>query len=140
VRREESPRSGFVQCFLPSLPFLNDSVTLDLEGGALKAVLEQGFSLEAGMAQVSGLKALYDLSRAVGARLISLEIGGQAVDDHRRYRVTTNSFLAEGGDGYAAFRQGRIVARDPVLSEVVTDHIRQVQVVEPPAPGRLIPV
>ena len=125
---------------LDVLPFLNDSITLDLDGGALKAALEQGFSLEAGMAQVSGMKARYDLSRPVGSRLISLEIGGQAVDDHRRYRVTTNSFLAEGGDGYAAFRQGRIVARDPVLSDVVTDHIRRVQVVEPPAPGRLIPV
>jgi 5'-nucleotidase / UDP-sugar diphosphatase len=125
---------------LDVLPFLNDSVTLDLDGGALKAVLEQGFSLEAGMAQVSGLKAQYDLSRAVGARLLSLEIGGQPVDDHRRYRVTTNSFLAEGGDGYAAFRQGRLVAHDPVLSDVVADHIRRVQVVEPPAPGRLVSV
>jgi 2',3'-cyclic-nucleotide 2'-phosphodiesterase (5'-nucleotidase family) len=92
------------------------------------------------MAQVSGLKAQYDLSRAVGARLLSLEIGGHPVDDHRRYRVTTNSFLAEGGDGYAAFRQGRLVARDAVLSDVVTDHIRRVQVVEPPAPGRLVSV
>jgi 2',3'-cyclic-nucleotide 2'-phosphodiesterase/3'-nucleotidase len=123
---------------LDVLPFLNDSVTLELDGGALKAALEQGFSLEAGMAQVSGLLARYDLSRPIGARLVSLEIGGQPVDDHRSYRVTTNSFLAEGGDGYAAFRRGRIVSRDAVLSDVVSDYIRRLKVIEPPAPGRLV--
>ena len=125
---------------LDVLPFLNDSVTLEMEGGALKAALEQGFSLEAGMAQVSGLQARYDLSRPVGARLVSLDVGGQPADDHRRYRVTTNSFLAEGGDGYAAFRQGRVAARDAVLSDVLIDHVKRVKVVEPPGPGRLVPV
>ena len=124
---------------LDVLPFLNDSVTLELEGGALKAVLEQGFSLEAGMAQVSGLRARYDLSRPVGARLLSLEVAGRPVDDHQRYRVTTNSFLAEGGDGYDAFRQGRVVARDAVLSDVVGEYIRGLGVVSPPEPGRLVP-
>ena len=124
---------------LDVLPFLNDSVTLELAGGALKNVLEQGFSLEAGMVQVSGLRARYDLSRPVGARLVSLEVGGQPVDDHRRYRVTTNSFLAEGGDGYAAFRDGRAVARDVVLSDILADYVRRAAVIEPPAPGRLTP-
>jgi 2',3'-cyclic-nucleotide 2'-phosphodiesterase (5'-nucleotidase family) len=125
---------------LDVLPFLNDSVTMELTGGALKRILEHGFSLEAGMIQVSGLRARYDLSRAVGARLVDLEIGGRPVDDHQRYRVTTNSFLAEGGDGYTPFREGRSVARDVVLSEVVADHIRKAGVVHPPAPGRLVPV
>jgi 2',3'-cyclic-nucleotide 2'-phosphodiesterase (5'-nucleotidase family) len=91
------------------------------------------------MAQVSGLRARYDLSRPVGARLLSLEVAGRPVDDHHRYRVTTNSFLAEGGDGYDAFRQGRVVARDAVLSDVVGEYIRGLGVVSPPEPGRLVP-
>jgi 2',3'-cyclic-nucleotide 2'-phosphodiesterase (5'-nucleotidase family) len=111
-----------------------------MEGGALKAVLEQGISLEAGMVQVSGLKARYDLERPPRARLISLEIDGRPVDDHRRYRVATNSFLAEGGDGYSGFRQGTIAARDVVLSDVLADHIKKVNVVSPPERGRLADV
>ena len=91
---------------LDALPFLNDVVTIELDGGALRSIIEQGISLEAGMVQVSGLKAHYDLRRPPRSRLISLEIDGRPADDHRRYRVATNSFLAEGGDGYNAFRQG----------------------------------
>ena len=45
-------------------PFLNDLVTVELDGGAIEAVLEQGFSLDAGMVQVSGLRAQYDLGEA----------------------------------------------------------------------------
>jgi 5'-nucleotidase/UDP-sugar diphosphatase len=125
---------------LDALPFLNDVVTIELDGGALKAVLEQGISLEAGMVQVSGLNARYDLRRPPRSRLISLEIDGRPVDDHRRYRVATNSFLAEGGDGYNAFRQGTIAARDVVLSDVLADHIKRTNTVTPPQPGRLADV
>ena len=31
----------------------------------------------------------------------------------RTYRVATNSFLAEGGDGYDGFRQGRCCPATP---------------------------
>jgi 5'-nucleotidase/UDP-sugar diphosphatase len=92
------------------------------------------------MVQVSGLNARYDLRRPPRSRLISLEIDGRPVDDHRRYRVATNSFLAEGGDGYNAFRQGTIAARDVVLSDVLADHIKRTNTVTPPQPGRLADV
>lgn len=118
-------------------PFLNELMTIELAGGALKRVLEHGFSLEAGMVQVSGLRAVYDLTRPVGARLVRLDVGGKPVDDHARYRVATNSFLAQGGDGYAGFLDGREVARGPAVSEVIVDHIRRAQVVRPPALGAL---
>jgi 5'-nucleotidase / UDP-sugar diphosphatase len=122
---------------LDALPFLNDVVTIELDGGALKAVLEQGFSLEAGMVQVSGLKARYDVQRPPRERLVSLEIDGRPVDDQRRYRVATNSFLAEGGDGYSAFRQGTLVGKDVVLSDMFADYIKRENTVGPPQPGRL---
>ena len=124
---------------LDCFPFLNDSVTLDMPGGAIRSVLEQGFSLQAGMIQVSGLRAWYDMARPVGHRLVRAEIGGEPLDLERRYLVTTNTFLEQGGDGYAGFRDGRVVARDAVLSDIVADHIREKGVVRPSAPGRLIP-
>jgi 2',3'-cyclic-nucleotide 2'-phosphodiesterase (5'-nucleotidase family) len=123
---------------LDAFPFLNDLVTVELAGGALKKVLEHGFSLEAGMVQVSGLRARYDLGRAVGERLVDLTVGDVAVDAAKTYRVATNSFLAEGGDGYAGFRDGRIVAKDAVLSDVFADYIRAQGVITAPPPGRLV--
>jgi len=125
---------------LDAFPFLNASVTLELAGRDLKGVLEQGFSLKAGLVQVSGLRAVYDVSQPIGSRLVELQVGGQPVDDEKLYRVTTNSFLAEGGDGYRAFKQGREIARDVQLSDVVYDSVKARKKVEPPTMGRLVRV
>ena len=124
---------------LDAFPFLNDAVTVELSGAVLCAVLEQGFSLQAGMVQASGLRATYDLKRPVGARLVSLEVAGQPVQNGKVYRVATNSFLAEGADSYTAFKGGRVVARDKLLSDVLSDYIRERQTIEPPIAGRLVP-
>ena len=91
---------------LDAFPFLNDLVTVELDGRALRAVVEQGCSLDAGMVQVSGSRARYDLASARGARVVELDVGGRPVADARTYRVATNSFLAEGGDGYAGVPPG----------------------------------
>lgn len=123
---------------LDAFPFLNDAVTLALPGHALRRVLEHGMGLEAGMCQVSGLVAEYDPTRPVGARLGRVRVGDAPLEDARTYRVATNSFLAEGGDGYAGFLDGRLIRRDRILSELMLDHVRHVGTVRPPAPGRLV--
>lgn len=125
---------------LDAFPFLNDSVTLDLSGGALWDTIEQGCSLEAGMIQVSGVDVRYDPRRPVGARVLSVRVGDAPLDRERRYSVTTNSFLAEGGDGYRALRDGRVVRRDPVLSDLILDHFRRAGVVQLPRMGRITAV
>ena len=123
---------------LDAFPFLNDAWTVDLPGGALRKVLEQGCSLEAGMVQVSGLQATYDMRRPVGARVLNVTIGGTPLDPERRYRVTTNSFMAEGGDGYAGFLEGRVVAKDPIISQLILDHVKAAGTVTLPAMQRMI--
>jgi 2',3'-cyclic-nucleotide 2'-phosphodiesterase (5'-nucleotidase family) len=90
------------------------------------------------MAQVSGLRAGYDVKRPIGSRLLELQVGGKPVEDDKLYKVTTNSFLAEGGDGYLAFKRGREIARDVQLSEIVFDDLKARKKIEPPPPGRLI--
>jgi len=125
---------------LNAFPFLNDAVALEMQGGLIAQVLEQGFSLAAGMVQVSGIRAWYDPDRPVGARLIRAEIGGQALDPERRYRVVTHNFMEQGGDDYTAFARGRVLERGPVLNELVTQHLRRVGEVTPPETGRLQPI
>lgn len=123
---------------LDAFPFLNDSVTLELTGGALRAALEQGCSLEAGMVQVSGLRLRYDPRRPAGARVLDVHVGDAPLDAERRYRVTTNSFLAEGGDGYTSLREGRLLRRDAVLSDLVYAHVQRAGTVTLPAMGRIV--
>lgn len=123
---------------LDALPFLNSNVTLKMSGADLRAAVEHGLSLYAGICQVSGIEARYDLRRPVGSRATELRVGSRLVADGDTYRVSTNSFLAEGGDGYAAFPRGREVGRGALLSELLQEHIRAAGVVRSPTLGRLI--
>ena len=84
-------------------PFNNTLVTQSLSGADLKAVLEQGFD-ENGPYQPlipsAGLTYGYDLTRPVGDRVIDMRFMGQPIDPAAQFRVTTNSFLAQGGDSF----------------------------------------
>ena len=82
---------------------------------------------------------VYDLARPVGGRGRRSARGRHAGQRERTYRVATNSFLAEGGDRYEAFRNGRVIGRDAVLSTVIAEHIQAIGTVQVPAPGRLVP-
>ena len=91
-------------------PFNNELVTLSLTGAELKEVLEAGFDSE-GPEQVltpsAGFAYSYDRSRPVGARIAAMTLKGAPVDPAGDYRVTVSMFLANGGDGFGTFRQGR---------------------------------
>lgn len=84
-------------------PFNNTLVTQSLSGAELKAVLEQGFD-ENGPYQAlipsAGLTYGYDMTRPVGDRVVDLRFMGQPIDLGATFRVTTNSFLAQGGDSF----------------------------------------
>lgn len=124
---------------LDALPFVNSVVVCELTAAQIREVLEQGFTLERGMVQVSGLHATYDLSRPAGRRLISLEIAGKPPEEARRYRVATNSFVAQGGDLYQTFLRAPQVETGPALSQLLMDYFRDQREVSAPALGRLLP-
>jgi 5'-nucleotidase len=93
-------------------PFGNTVVVKTCTGDQIKRLLEQQFDNPSPGAdrvlQVSsGFTYSYNRSGAAGSRVdaASLRIGGQAVSPSQQYRVTMNSFLAEGGDNFAVFRE-----------------------------------
>ena len=87
-------------------PFNNLVVTQTLTGAQLKAVLEQQFVGFAGQTtqrilQVSaGLTYSWDSTAPAGSKVSALALGGTPIDPAASYRVTTNDFLANGGDGF----------------------------------------
>jgi 5'-nucleotidase len=48
----------------------------------------------------AGLTYSYDRTVALGSRVSALALNGTAIDPAASYRVTTNDFLANGGDGF----------------------------------------
>ena len=91
-------------------PFNNTLITQTMTGAELKAVLEQGFD-DSGPQQVLTPSAAFsysiDLSRPVGDRIVAMSLNGQPIDPAANYRVTTNSFLAGGGDSFTLFTRQR---------------------------------
>ena len=91
-------------------PFGNSLVTQSLTGAELKAVLEQGFDAngpEQALIPSAGFAYSFDRSRPEGDRIAALMLDGKPLDPAATYRVTTNSFLAQGGDSFTLFAKQR---------------------------------
>ncbi len=98
------------------LPFANAvAIVPDVSPTDLKAAFELSVSrhpdTSGGFLQISGIAVVYDPTRPVDARVVSLTLddgtaivaAGAVVKDAPAVTVITVSFLADGGDGYAMF-------------------------------------
>ena len=81
-------------------PFVDDILLFEVTGAQLKELMEQSFSLERGLLQISGFEVSYDLSKPIGSRLVSITRGGKPVEDADILSGAAPGFLAEGGDLY----------------------------------------
>lgn len=107
------------------LPFEDKIVTMKLTGAQISKLLEQSFSLRKGMLQVSGLRAEYNPRLPVGRRLVSLRIGDETANPQKLYSVSISGFLAEGGDYFSTFTEGKEVQNIGIrLREALLDYIR----------------
>jgi 5'-nucleotidase len=108
-------------------PFGNSLVTMTLSAQDLKDALEQQFAGCRGqlpgatrlMLPSAGFKYRWDGSKACDARIHSVTLtrdgrtetlvdaSGKVLEPAREYRVTVNSFLASGGDGFSTFLKGK---------------------------------
>ncbi|OYX16519.1 MAG: bifunctional metallophosphatase/5'-nucleotidase [Sphingomonadales bacterium 32-67-7] len=121
VRATLNPAPGGALTFgdlYKTQPFANTLVTQTMTGAEIKAVLEQGFddnAPEQHLSPSTGFAYWYDRTRPVGARVVRIELDGKPLDMTASYRVTTNSFLAGGGDSFtllAAQREATIGVSD----------------------------
>ncbi|MDT2004543.1 bifunctional metallophosphatase/5'-nucleotidase [Rhodococcus opacus] len=92
-------------------PFGNTLEVLTVTGAMLKTALEQqyqprgdGTITERILAPSSSLTYTMNRSAIVGDRISDLRVNGDTVTPDGTYRVAVNKFLADGGDGFEAFR------------------------------------
>lgn len=99
------------ECFTVQ-PFNNLVVTQTLTGAQLKEVLEQQFIGFAGQTtqrilQVSaGFTYSYNATLAPGERVSAMALNNVPIDPAAEYKITTNDFLANGGDGFTKLTAG----------------------------------
>lgn len=106
-------------------PFGNNLVTLSLSGALLQQVLEQQFrpaGQDQEILQVSaGFTYQWDDRAPLGQKIVpgSLRLNGQPILASQQYRVTVNSFLASGSDGFTLLRE----ATDALTGSVDLDQL-----------------
>ena len=94
-----------------SQPFRNQLVTLTLTGTQIKNMLEQQWldPKRPRILQVSnGFSYAWDGARPYGDHVAAdrMSLNGQRIDPAQTYRVTVNNYLAVGGDGFTALKDG----------------------------------
>lgn len=92
-------------------PFGNALVTLSLTGKQIRNLLEQQWSgANASFHKIlqpsKELRYQYHLDPSISPRASQITVSGQPLDDQRVYRVTVNSFIADGGDNFIIFKEG----------------------------------
>ncbi|MGH7257635.1 MAG: bifunctional metallophosphatase/5'-nucleotidase [Nitrospiraceae bacterium] len=91
------------------LPFSSSLVTCSISGLELRLALENSASRlpvsNGRFLQVSGMTVTYHVDASVGSRVRDVTIGTKPLEETRRYTVTADSFLVDGGDGYTMFQR-----------------------------------
>jgi len=123
-------------------PFGNSLVTMTLTGAQIRRLLEAQWSRRGDRVRFlqpsRGFGYAWSDARPWGERvdLATMRLGGEPVDPERRYRVTVNSFLADGGDGFAVLREGEDRAGGPLDVDALADYLRKANAAGPVAPDR----
>jgi 5'-nucleotidase len=91
-------------------PFGNGLVVMTLSGAQLKRLLES--QLKSGsdeptfLQPSAGFSYTWKTNAPLGSHVLDLRLNGAPVVPTQPYRVTVNSFLAEGGDSFVLLGQG----------------------------------
>ncbi|WP_437722439.1 bifunctional metallophosphatase/5'-nucleotidase [Sorangium sp. So ce861] len=127
-------------------PFGNSLVVMTLTGEQIDELLEQQFRVDASGAprslilQVSdGFTYTYSQSAPIGSKVdfTSIRIGGVPIEAARTYRVTVNSFLATGGDGFSVLNDGADRLGGALDLDALRDYFAARSPVAPPAIDRI---
>jgi 5'-nucleotidase len=92
-------------------PFSNTLVVKTCTGAQIEALLEQQFVVQTPNPRIllpsDSLRYTWTASGPAGDKVdpASIKINGVVVNPASSYRVTMNSFLADGGDGFSVFTQ-----------------------------------
>jgi 5'-nucleotidase len=125
-----------------SQPFRNQLVTLTLTGAQIKAALEQQFSdmSRPRVLQISkGFSYSFAPNKPAGERIdaSTMMLNGAPIEPARDYRVTINNYLALGGDGFIAFKDGRDQLFGKYDDEVLFAYIKDNSPLAAPARDRI---
>lgn len=120
-------------------PFGNILQTVTLTGANIKNVLEQQFSAARTfvLQPSAGLKYSWSASAPFGSKISGVTINGTPLDPNASYRVTINSFLQGGGDGFSEFTKGTNITGGGIDLDAFSAYLKAHPNQGPPATDRI---
>lgn len=131
------------------VPYGNTLATFEITGTLVLEALENSVSRigetsgTGRLGQVAGLRYAFDPKAPAGARLLSADVlSGTTyvpLDGAARYRIVTNNFVRQGGDGYTVFGDYALDPYDfgPQLDESLIDYIATFSPISRTLEGRI---
>ncbi|MFN0072547.1 MAG: bifunctional metallophosphatase/5'-nucleotidase [Chloroflexota bacterium] len=113
-------------------PFGNELVSMNLLGAQLQSILELQWTAQTDGSeryrplQVSGIRIVWDGRQPLGQRIVGITLDdGTAVLPNNVYKVTVNSFIAGGGDGFWILNDGFNREYGVVDIDALVDYVEQ---------------
>jgi 5'-nucleotidase len=126
-------------------PFGNLLVSMTLTGAQIDTMLEQQWTTQTDgsvrflhLGVSNGFSYTRSASAPVGSKVSGITLNGTAVSPTATYRVTVNSFLADGGDGFTVLREGTDRVGGGVDLDAFNAYLAANSPVAPPAPTRVV--
>jgi len=127
-----------------AFPFGSKVVLVEISGADLRAALENGIAkypkASGGFPQISGFSFTFDPDKPAGKRVVSVEVGGQPLDEKRTYKLATNSYLLKGGNGYTSLTKGKVILAPEeakTIADTVSAYITAKKTIAPKVDGRI---
>jgi 5'-nucleotidase len=119
-------------------PFGNSLITMSLTGAEIHEALEKQWNGGTRLVFSAGFSYVWRAAAPPGAKVDPADISlkGRTLDPETTYRVTMNEFLADGGDGFMLFREGRDRVRGMVDIEALERYLVSKAPVSAPRTGR----
>lgn len=120
-------------------PFGNTLVVLEMKGAQIEALLEQQWQGDKTSILQPSANVSYSWSSTEGDRITpgDVLIDGAPLALDATYRVTVNSFLASGGDGFGLLAEAKQVSGGPIDLDVLIDYIKRTSPLQPATESRI---
>ncbi|UTW55285.1 bifunctional UDP-sugar hydrolase/5'-nucleotidase [Kordiimonas sp. SCSIO 12610] len=135
--RKDIPKGNLTLAdILDVYPFVDDVLVLELTGTQLTEIIRQSLTFERGLLQISGFEIIYDSSKAIEDRLVSIRYQGKDIRPNDTFSAAAPGFLAEGGDLYTTFADIEKTANAGKVSEILLEFFKATGPVSAPSKGR----
>lgn len=129
---------------IATTPFENILVLVEIPGSTIRRALEFGVSNNSSLKlmQHSGMKVVYDLKRQPYDRIVEIKVLCQKcpipkyepLNDTKIYKVSLTNYIADGGDGFTMFPEGRVSQTEgPRDIDALADYIEKYSPINMPS-------